>query len=101
LIESNKGFRQARESAERAIALDPTLAAGYLALGQLQIDHDCGWQGAEVSLQKAAPLAPGSVAVLGDRAHLARRLGPVNEAIELHKQVIALDPLRGNFHFAL
>jgi tetratricopeptide (TPR) repeat protein len=40
-------------------------------------------------------------AVLGDRAYLARSLGRVNEAIELHKQVIALDSLRANFHLAL
>jgi TolB-like protein/DNA-binding winged helix-turn-helix (wHTH) protein/Flp pilus assembly protein TadD len=101
LIENNEGFRRARESAEEAIALDPTLAAGYSALGQLQIDHDWDWQGAQVSLQKAASLAPGSVAVLGDRAYLARSLGRVNDAIELYKQVIALDPLRANFHLAL
>jgi tetratricopeptide (TPR) repeat protein len=52
-------------------------------------------------LQKAASLAPGSVAVLADRAYVAKTLGRVNAAIELYKQVIALDPLRGNFHLAL
>ncbi|HZC66575.1 MAG TPA: winged helix-turn-helix domain-containing protein [Candidatus Dormibacteraeota bacterium] len=101
LIESNEGFRRARESAERAIALDPTLATGYLALSQVQIDHDWDWQGAEISLQKAASLAPGSVGVLDHRAYLARTLGHVDEAIELYKQVIALDPLRANFHLSL
>jgi len=33
LIENADGFRRARESAEKAIALDPNLATGYMALG--------------------------------------------------------------------
>jgi TolB-like protein/DNA-binding winged helix-turn-helix (wHTH) protein/Flp pilus assembly protein TadD len=101
LIENREGFRRARESAERAIALDPNLAAGYLAMAMLQINHDWDWERAEVSLKRAGMLEPGSADVLGDRAYLARTLGRVDEAIELYKQAIALDPLRGNFHLAL
>jgi tetratricopeptide (TPR) repeat protein len=91
----------ARESADKAIALDPALAAGYLALGLIQINHDWDWEGADISLKKAGLLGPGSAAVLGNRAYLARNLGHVDEAIELYKQAIALDPLRANFHLAL
>jgi TolB-like protein/DNA-binding winged helix-turn-helix (wHTH) protein/Tfp pilus assembly protein PilF len=101
LIENREGFRRARESAERAIALDPNLAAGYLAMAMLQINHDWDWERAEVSLKTAGMLEPGSADVLGDRAYLARTLGRVDQAIELYKQAIALDPLRGNFHLAL
>jgi TolB-like protein/DNA-binding winged helix-turn-helix (wHTH) protein/Flp pilus assembly protein TadD len=101
LIENREGFRRARESAERAIALDPNLAAGYLAMAMLQINHDWDWERAEVSLKRAGMLEPGSADVLGDRAYLARTLGRVDQAIELYKQAIALDPLRGNFHLAL
>ena len=32
LTDTTEGFRKARDDAERAIALDPTLASGYLAL---------------------------------------------------------------------
>jgi hypothetical protein len=38
----------ARESADKAIALDPALAAGYLALGLIQINHDWDWEGADI-----------------------------------------------------
>jgi TolB-like protein/DNA-binding winged helix-turn-helix (wHTH) protein/Flp pilus assembly protein TadD len=101
LIESTEGFRRARESALRAIALDPNLAAGYMAMGMVQINHEWDWEGAEVSFRRAGQLEPGSADVLGHRAYLTRTLGRVDEAIELYKQAIALDPLRANFHLAL
>src|SRR5262249_10716375 len=101
LIENAPGFSRARESAQKAIALDPKLAAGYLAMGLIQINHIWDWEGAEVYLKKAALLEPGSAEVVGARAHLARMLGRVDEAIEQYRHAIALDPLRANSHLAL
>jgi TolB-like protein/DNA-binding winged helix-turn-helix (wHTH) protein/Flp pilus assembly protein TadD len=101
IIDNAVGYRQARESAEKAIAIDPELAAGYLALGMVQINHDFDWDGAAASLGRAAVLAPGSVEVVRCQAYLARTLGRVDESIGLYKQAIALDPLRANFHLAL
>jgi TolB-like protein/DNA-binding winged helix-turn-helix (wHTH) protein/Tfp pilus assembly protein PilF len=100
LIENADGFRRARESAEKAIALDPNLATGYMALGLVQINHDWDWEGADESLKKASVLEPGSATVLGNRAYLARNLGQLEKAIELRREAIALDPLRANFHLA-
>jgi TolB-like protein/DNA-binding winged helix-turn-helix (wHTH) protein/Tfp pilus assembly protein PilF len=101
LIDSMDGFRRARESAAKAIALDPNLATGYLALGLIQINHDWDWDGANASLKKAGTLEPGNADVLCNRAYLARYLGHEDEAIDFYKQAIALDPLRANFHLAL
>jgi len=101
LIENTDGFRRARESAEKAIALDPNLATGYMALGLVQINHDWDWEGADESLKKAGVLEPGSATVLANRAYLARNLGQLDKAIELRREAIALDPLRANFHLAL
>lgn len=101
LIENADGFRRARESAEKAIALDPNLATGYMALGLVEINHDWDWEGADESLKKAGLLEPGSASVLGNRAYLARNLGQLEKAIELRRAAIALDPLRANFHLAL
>ncbi len=101
LIENADGYRRARESAEKAIALDPNLATGYMALGLVQINHDWDWEGADESLKKAGVLEPGSATVLGNRAYLAGNLGQLEKAIELRRAAIALDPLRANFHLAL
>ena len=100
LVKPDEGFRAARESAEKAIALDPNLATGYLALGLVQISYDWDWEGAVASLRRAAQLEPGSAAVLGNRAYLARHLGRLEETIALSKQAIALDPLRANAHLS-
>jgi adenylate cyclase len=101
LIDSGDGFSRARESAEKAIGLDAGSASGYLTLALVQINHDWDWEGADASLKGAALLEPGSAAVLGTQAHLARILGRVDQAIGLYEQAIALDPLRANFHLAL
>src|SRR5258706_2810565 len=101
VVGSTDGFRRARESAEKAIALDPKLAAGYVTLGMVQINYDWDWEGAHASLKKAGLLAPGSAAVLSNQAYLARILGRMEDAIALYKQAIALDPLRANFHLGL
>ena len=101
LIDNNDGFSRARDCAHRAIALDPKLAAGYLGLSMVQINHDWDWTGADASLKRAALLEPGSATVLYYQAYLARTLGRTKEAMELYKQAIALDPLRANLHLAL
>jgi TolB-like protein/DNA-binding winged helix-turn-helix (wHTH) protein/Flp pilus assembly protein TadD len=101
LIRDVEGFRAARESAEKAIALDPNLANGYLVLGLVQTNYDWDWEGADASLKKAGLLQPGSAAVLANRAYLARTLGQVQDAIALYKQAIALDPLRANYYLTL
>lgn len=88
------GYARAREDAKRAIALDPRLATGYLALGWVQMMYDWDWEQAETSLEKAAKFEPGSVEVLRYRSSLFRTLGRQGESIELYNKVIALDPLR-------
>lgn len=95
------GYARARQDAKHAIALDPHLATGHLALGWIQIMHDWDWEQAETSLAKAAELEPGNVEVLRYRSSLLRTLGRQDEAIELYKQVIALDPLRARSYSSL
>jgi TolB-like protein/DNA-binding winged helix-turn-helix (wHTH) protein/Flp pilus assembly protein TadD len=99
--ENAEGYRHARESAEKAIAFDPSLATGYLAMAMVQMNHDWDWDGADTSLKRAGLLEPGSAEVLRNRAYLARELGRVDEAIQLYEQAIGLDPLKANFYLAL
>jgi TolB-like protein/DNA-binding winged helix-turn-helix (wHTH) protein/Tfp pilus assembly protein PilF len=96
-----KGFAGARQDAERAIALNPRLATGYLALGWIQMMYDWDWEQAEASLKKAAELEPGNVEVLRYRSSLYRVLGRQDEAIELYREVIAVDPLRARSYSSL
>ena len=101
VIDEADGFRRARASAEKSIALDSKLAAGYLALALVQINQDWDWKGASASLEKARQLTPGSVNVLRIQGYLDRNTGRVDEAIALYRQAIALDPLNSDFHATL
>jgi TolB-like protein/DNA-binding winged helix-turn-helix (wHTH) protein/Tfp pilus assembly protein PilF len=101
LIAEADGYRRARASAERAIALDPKLASAYLTLALVQMNQDWDWESASASIEKARLLAPGSVNVLRTQAYLDRNMGRVEEAIALYRQAIVLDPLTSDFHSIL
>ena len=101
LIDSTEGYRNARDNAERAIALDPNSAPGYLALARIQNDYDWDWEAANSSIRKAAGLEPGSADIFRFRSYVARELGNFDEAVRLGKQAIALDPLRPELHLGL
>jgi tetratricopeptide (TPR) repeat protein len=94
-IDNAEGYRKAQDYAEAAIALDSNLAEAYLALALIQTEHDWNWPAADVNLVKAATLEPGNPAVYRARATIAQNQARLDDAIELEKKAIALDPLRG------
>ena len=96
-----EGFRRARDDAERAIALDPNAASGYLAVAETQIYYDWDWESANACLTKAAALEPGSAEVFLVRSYLSRELGNLDAAIKLYKQAVDVDPLRTDSHLGL
>jgi len=98
LIDPESAFRRARDEAERAIELDASGPSGYLALAWVQIVRDWNWDGAELSLNKAAELQPGSASIFRFRSFLAHSQGRLKEAIGFHEQAIALDPLFASSH---
>jgi TolB-like protein/Tfp pilus assembly protein PilF len=98
LIEPETAFRRARDDAERAIELDANGPSGYLALAWVQINRDWNWEGAELSLNKAAELQPGSASIFRFRSFLAHSQGQLKEAIGFHEQAITLDPLFASSH---
>jgi len=98
LIEPQTAFRRARDDAERAIELDSNGPSGFLALAWVQINRDWNWEGAELSLNKAAELQPGSASILRFRSFLANSQGRLQEAIQFHEQAITLDPLFASSH---
>ncbi|HET7107485.1 MAG TPA: winged helix-turn-helix domain-containing protein [Candidatus Acidoferrum sp.] len=92
------GYTEARQAAERAIALDPQLAADYVSLAWVQLSYEWDWAGADASLKKAAELDPGDLTVLSYRSYLYECLGKIDEAIAMTQQATALDPERANLY---
>ena len=93
-LDLSAAMQDSRRDAERAIALDPNLAAAYLALSETQAMAQWDWQGAERSVERARELAPGDADVLGQSGFLAMCRGHLQEATALMSQGIALDPLQ-------
>jgi eukaryotic-like serine/threonine-protein kinase len=100
-MNTGQGFRRAREDAEQAIALDPGSAEGYFSLAAVRQEYDFDWEGTEAALNKAAALEPGSAELPSYRADLAEVWGHLDEAIELRKRTVALDPLCASCYFFL
>lgn len=100
LTDPPEGFRKARGDAERAIELDPNLDSAYLALAHTQVVYDWDWDAAEVSVNRVAALEPGSVEALRIRAYLTRILGRLDQAVQMDKEAVELDPLQTDSYVA-
>jgi TolB-like protein/Flp pilus assembly protein TadD len=87
------GAAGAREAAERALRLEPDLPEGNATLGLIRLSCDWDWEGAETSIRRALELAPGNAEVVRTAGELASDLGRPEEAVDLGRRAVALDPL--------
>jgi len=88
------GYRQAREAAEKALALDPQLVDAHLAMGSIHQVYDWDWAGADASFRRALDLEPGNAQALRLASIPASTLGNWSEAIDLASKAVERDPLR-------
>ncbi|HEU4941438.1 MAG TPA: protein kinase [Candidatus Eisenbacteria bacterium] len=88
-----EGYKQAREAAERALALEPDLVEGHVTMASVQMYFDRDWDGAGASLARALELAPATEHVLRVAGNLAGTLGRTEEAIRFYRQALEQDPL--------
>src|SRR6185369_10528044 len=93
LIPSEGGYRLAREAVQRALALNPNLAAAHTQMGRIQQQVDFDWPGADASYQWAVELEPGNPEAVGAAASSAAALGRFDEALRLNRRAVDLDPL--------
>jgi tetratricopeptide (TPR) repeat protein len=97
----DEGFRKSRREAEKALALDPNLAEAHAALGQVRSFYDWDWSGADVAHKEALRLDPGNAMVVRTAGVLSAILGRFDEAIELDRRAVGLDPLSMRTHLNL
>jgi TolB-like protein/DNA-binding winged helix-turn-helix (wHTH) protein len=93
LIPAYEGHRLAREAVERALALNPNLAEAHAQMGRIRQQVDFDWAGADRSIQRAIALKPGDPVIVRLAAFSAAILGRFDEALQLHRRAIDLDPL--------
>ena len=92
-VELDPAIVRAREAVARALALEPDLPEGHLALGTIRHWYDFDWKGAEASYRRALEFAPSNADVIRSLGTLAGQLGRIDEGIELGLRAIDLDPL--------
>jgi TolB-like protein/DNA-binding winged helix-turn-helix (wHTH) protein/Tfp pilus assembly protein PilF len=96
LIPSEEGQRLAREAVERALGLNPNLAAAHAQMGRIKRQVDFDWAGADASFQRAIALEPGNP----DNARVAAAseayLGRFDQAFQLGRRAVDLDPLNAD-----
>ncbi|HEY0051348.1 MAG TPA: protein kinase, partial [Pyrinomonadaceae bacterium] len=87
-----EGAKPAREAAEKAVALDPSLAEGYAVLGFVEITYNWDWAAAEKHLRRAIELNPNSVTAHSWLNTVLLQRGSFDAALDEINRVIELDP---------
>jgi TolB-like protein/lipoprotein NlpI len=82
----------ARESAQKAIDLDPRLGLGYAMRSFLRAEN-FDWAGAEADARQALALDPTDPSVLSNYARLCYELGRLPEALSMYRKALERDPL--------
>jgi len=90
------GRRLAREAVERALALNQNLAEAHIQMGRIKQQVDFDWAGADASFQRAVALDPGNPESVRVASFSAAMLGRFDEALQLNRRAVDLDPLNAH-----
>jgi TolB-like protein/DNA-binding winged helix-turn-helix (wHTH) protein len=93
LIPKEEGRRLSREAIDRALALNPNLAAAHSQMARIKKYVDFDWVSAETSIRRAMALEPGNPEYLTQAAYSAAMFSRSDEALALAHRAVELDPL--------
>jgi TolB-like protein/Tfp pilus assembly protein PilF len=88
-----EAFPRAREAAERALALDSSLAAAHTSVAYVQFYHDWNWDEAEKTFLHAQSLDPSYAFAFSFHGNLLLALRRNEEAVARWTHSLKLDPL--------
>lgn len=91
-IDLERAADQARDAANRAIALNPNLAEPHAVLGLIEFDHR-NYVAARQAFEKASELDPNDVNVMFWHATLLRSVGDMNAASHISERAMRADPI--------
>jgi tetratricopeptide (TPR) repeat protein len=98
---ADEGIRLAREATAKALVLDPDFAPAHAQLGWIAIYYDRDLAAAAEHLEHALALEPANPDIINTAGVLARRLGRLDQAIEIADHLVARDPVNADGHFDL
>jgi TolB-like protein/Flp pilus assembly protein TadD len=85
-------YAKAREAAEKAIALDPSLGLAHTHLGRLDVLEDRSLQSAADHYSRALALEPGNPLVLANATAMLSTLGRVDDTLAVRRWLVDHDP---------
>jgi adenylate cyclase len=88
-----EAFPQAREAAEKALALDDHLAEAHASIGFVDFLYEHNWERAEKELRRAVELNPGYPVGHQFYADYLKAMGRLDEAIVEMRLALKLDPV--------
>lgn len=91
-IDLERAADQARDAANRAIALNPNLAEPHAVLGLIDFDHR-NYVSARQAFEKASELDPNDVNVMFWHATLLRSVGDMQAAARISERAMRADPI--------
>jgi serine/threonine-protein kinase len=86
-------FPKARSAVEKALSIDPDLAAAHSALGHIMMMYDHDWEGAAREYQRAQQLDPSLASAYHRRGLLYAMQGDLDRALETNDRAQQLEPL--------
>jgi len=92
---------QARILANKALALDPTLAEAHMVLGLIRQFLDWDWAGAEAALREAIRLNEGYAEAHLELSMLLTRRGRFEEAIREAQRTLYMAPMAARFEIGI
>jgi TolB-like protein/DNA-binding winged helix-turn-helix (wHTH) protein/Tfp pilus assembly protein PilF len=92
-------FPRAKVAAEKALALDSTLAGPLVALGAVKMQYEWDWAGAERLYKQAIALSPNYGTAHHEYATYLAEVGRTQEAVAEARQAREVEPLSRMFAF--
>ena len=94
-------YERARVEADRALALDPNLAAAHMARGYRLLAQQFDWRSAEFEFREAARLAPNDASTRALLGYVLNAKGQPALGLPLFEAELAHDPLSVGAHLTL
>jgi TolB-like protein/Flp pilus assembly protein TadD len=92
-LPSHEAWTKSKESAEKALQLDPGMASARASLGVVKFSYEWDYAGAESDLKEAIRLQPDHVRALEYYSWFLASLGRNSEALEKARSAQQVDPL--------
>jgi TolB-like protein/Flp pilus assembly protein TadD len=92
-MQADEAFKLVHQYSDKALLLDPSLAAGYAAKGSAYLSYDWNWKEAYSFLQKAIALNPATTSAHQMLSFYFMITGQKKEAVDIMEKAYLVDPL--------